>query len=70
MNYKEKLITKFEKVISKELDKVSKIENKEERMYKLEVLYKVHQVLTNFNEIEPVIKKHFDNKSKFKGEER
>lgn len=77
MNYREKLINDFEKKIDKELDKIGKIENKEEKMYKLDVLYKMHKVLSNYEELEPLFIEYFEDKTrkdKFKkenkGEER
>ena len=74
MNYREKLINDFEKKIGKELDKIGKIENKEEKMYKLDVLYKMHKVFMNYEELEPLLVEFFEKKAqkdKFKkGEER
>ena len=73
MNYQDKVKNKFYKVINKEFEKVNKLENREEILYKAGVLYKFFQVFSYYEELEPTIKNWFDEKAdrdRFKGEDR
>lgn len=64
MNYKQKMIKEFEKHISNELAKVVEIENQDEKLYKMDTLYKMHKVFTHYEELEPMFEQFFMEKAR------
>ena len=62
MKHKEEIIEKFENLVNKELNKLEKIKNPEERLEKLDTLFKIHKILNNFDELKPVLENFFLNK--------
>ena len=71
MNYKKEMINKFEKLINKEIDDLDKIADPHDRFIALDTLYKIYKYLVHFDELEPVLEEHFEEKrKKDKWEER
>lgn len=64
MNYKQKMIKEFEKIINKKSEEVKKIKNKDEKLYKIDTLYKMHKVFTHYEELEPMFEQFFNEKAK------
>lgn len=63
MDNKQEIINKFETLLSEELEELDNITDKQERNAKMDTLYKIYKFLTNFDEVEPVLKKFFEEKA-------
>lgn len=69
MDQKKEIITKFEEKVKEEIENLDNIDNEKERYIRLDTLYKIHKYLVNFDELEPVLNKFFeDRKNKEKWE--
>lgn len=65
MDYKQEIILKFEKLVSKEVESLeSTTADDYEKLLRLDTLYKIHQYLYNFDELEPVLTKYFEDKKR------
>lgn len=71
MNYKQEIINNFEKKINEEIENLHNIPDKHEQFCKLDTLYKIYKYLVHFDELEPILEEHFEEKrKKDKWEER
>lgn len=64
MDAKQELINRFQYLIKDELEALENIKDKEERQIRLNTLYKINMYLSNFDELEPTLKKFFKEKAK------
>ena len=63
MEHDQQTIEKFSELINEELKGLENIEDKNERLKKLNTLYKIHKFLKYFDELEPIIDKYLLKKS-------
>ena len=62
MNPNNEIIYKIEKLINSEIDELKLESNNEKRKQKLDTLYKFYHICENFDDLEPVLKKYFEEK--------
>ena len=54
----------IQKFINNELDKIGKIKNRDERIDKTQLLFRLNQYLQNYDELTPIMEKFFEDKYK------
>lgn len=69
MDAKKEEIERLEEFILSELDRIStpmelKASDDKTKLEKASVLFNIYKVLTNYDDLEPTLKKYFDNKAK------
>ena len=64
MNPKEEILQKFEKVVEEELKDLDNIESKEEQIQKFDVIFNMHKILSNYDELKPVLTEFFNKKKR------
>ena len=68
---KKEIIKSFEKTVMQELEKLKQVEDKQEKIEKLNTLFNINKILENYDELEPILIDFFKNqarKNKFKGD--
>ena len=72
MNKSEKQVRdEIYKTLKIEFDKLEKYKNKNEKIDKLQMLYRINKYLENYDELTPVLEEYFEkkhNKEKWNGE--
>lgn len=63
MDHKQEIINNFEKKVKEEIENIDNVTDDHEKFCKLDTLYKIHKYLSNFDEVEPVLKKFFEEKA-------
>lgn len=64
MNPKEEIINNFEKTVEEELKKLDDVESKEEQIQKFDVIFNMHKILSNYDELKPVLTEFFNKKKR------
>ena len=54
----------IQKFINIELDKIGNIKNRDERIDKTQILFRINQYLQNYDELTPIMEKFFEDKYK------
>lgn len=62
MNPKEETIQMLEQTLQEELKKIDNLKSKEEQIQKFNVIYNMHKIFSNYDELEPVLTDFFDKK--------
>jgi len=61
-NIKDDEINQIQKFINEEFDRVSKLDNIEEQMKRFDILKNIFMITQNYDELEPILSKFFDEK--------
>ena len=54
----------IQKFINTELEKIGNIKNRDERIDKTQILFRLNQYLQNYDELTPIMEKFFEDKYK------